>query len=81
MSWDQQFFDPIILPGRKQLVTLRDAANYIVTLPKGGTASPGMASRDGLPPTRSKLRSHSLAAILSINVTNWRCTAWSFTAE
>ena len=34
MSWDQQFFDPIILPGRKQLVTLRDAANYIVKLPK-----------------------------------------------
>jgi hypothetical protein len=34
VSWDQQFFDPIILPGRKPLVTLRDAANYIVKLPK-----------------------------------------------
>jgi hypothetical protein len=43
VSWDQQFFDPIILPGRKQLVTLRDAANYIVTLPKGGTAWAKMA--------------------------------------
>ena len=34
MSWDQRFFDPIMLPGRKPLVTLRDAAKYIVKLPK-----------------------------------------------
>ncbi len=35
MSWDQEFFDPIILPGRKQpLRTLRDAAQYITKLPK-----------------------------------------------
>ena len=34
MPWDQQFFDPIILPGRKPLVTLRDAALYITKLPK-----------------------------------------------
>lgn len=33
MSWDQQFFDPIELPGRKPLVTLRDAAQYIMKLP------------------------------------------------
>jgi hypothetical protein len=33
-SWDQQFFDPITLPGRKPLVTLRDAALYITKLPK-----------------------------------------------
>ena len=32
MSWNQQFFDPIILPGRKPLVTLRDAAQYITKL-------------------------------------------------
>lgn len=34
MSWDQEFFDPIILPGRKPLVTIRDAAQYILKLPK-----------------------------------------------
>ena len=34
MSWDQRFSDPIILPGRKPLVTLRDAATYITKLPK-----------------------------------------------
>ena len=34
MSWDQRFSDPIILPGRKPLVTLRDAALYITKLPK-----------------------------------------------
>jgi hypothetical protein len=31
---DQQFFDPITVPRRKPLVTLRDAALYITTLPK-----------------------------------------------
>ena len=34
VSWDQRFFDPIILEGRKPLVTLRDAAEYITELPK-----------------------------------------------
>jgi len=34
VSWDQRFFDPIELPGRKKLVTLRDAAIYITKLPK-----------------------------------------------
>ena len=34
MSWDQQFDNPIVLPGRKPLVTLRDAALYITKLPK-----------------------------------------------
>jgi hypothetical protein len=34
MSWDQRFFDPIILEGREPLVTLRDAAHYITKLSK-----------------------------------------------
>ena len=34
VSWDQRFFDPITVPGRKPLVTLRDAAEYITKLPK-----------------------------------------------
>ena len=34
MSWDQRFFDPISLPGRKPLLTLRDAALYITKLSK-----------------------------------------------
>jgi hypothetical protein len=34
VSWNQRFFDPIILRGRKPLVTLRDAALYITKLPK-----------------------------------------------
>jgi hypothetical protein len=32
--WDQPFFDPIELPKGKKLVTLRDAANYVMKLPK-----------------------------------------------
>jgi hypothetical protein len=34
VSWDQQFFDPVILPNGRTLIKLRDAANYIVKLPK-----------------------------------------------
>jgi hypothetical protein len=30
VSWDQRFFDRIKLPGRKPMVTLRDAAQYIM---------------------------------------------------
>jgi hypothetical protein len=33
VSWDQRFFDPITVPGRKLLVTLRDAAEYNTRLP------------------------------------------------
>ena len=34
MLWDQTPFGPIMLLGRKPLVTLRDAALYITALPK-----------------------------------------------
>jgi hypothetical protein len=34
VSEDQRFFDPILLPGGRKLVTLRDAALYITKLPK-----------------------------------------------
>ena len=34
MAWDQIFFDPIVVPGREPLETLRDAALYITKLPK-----------------------------------------------
>jgi hypothetical protein len=32
-NWSRRFFDRIELPGRKPLITLRDAADYITTLP------------------------------------------------
>jgi hypothetical protein len=34
MSWHQTFFDPIKLPNGRKLLTLRDAAQYIIKLPK-----------------------------------------------
>jgi hypothetical protein len=37
VSWDQRFSDPIILPGGKKLVTLRDAALYIGSFKKVAT--------------------------------------------
>jgi hypothetical protein len=40
VSWDQLFFDPIMVPGRKPLVTLRDAAEYITELPKAEHDAP-----------------------------------------
>jgi hypothetical protein len=35
MPWSRAFEDPIPLPGGRQLVTLKDAATYIMKLPKG----------------------------------------------
>jgi hypothetical protein len=40
VSWNQQFFDPIELPNGRKLVTLRDAANYIVKLSKAEQQAP-----------------------------------------
>jgi hypothetical protein len=34
VPWHQRLFDPINLPARKPLVTLRDAAEYIMQLPE-----------------------------------------------
>jgi len=34
VSWDERLFDPIMLPGGRQLVTLRHVAQYITKLPK-----------------------------------------------
>jgi hypothetical protein len=34
MPWSTPFFDPIILPDGRKLVTLKDAATYITGLPK-----------------------------------------------
>jgi hypothetical protein len=40
VSRDQRFYDPIQLPGRKPLITLRDAALYITKLPKAEHDAP-----------------------------------------
>jgi hypothetical protein len=34
MAWFKRFVDPIVLPDGHELLTLRDAAEYITTLPK-----------------------------------------------
>ena len=34
MSWSRRFDEPIPLPGGRQFVTLKDAANYIQKLPQ-----------------------------------------------
>jgi hypothetical protein len=38
-GWQRRFEDPIPLPGGRQLVTLRDAAEYITKLPKAEHAA------------------------------------------
>jgi hypothetical protein len=38
--WQRAFEDPIPLPRGRQLVTLKDAANYITKLPKAKHESP-----------------------------------------
>jgi hypothetical protein len=37
MAWFKRFYDPIILPDGRKLLTLRDAAEYITALPKSDT--------------------------------------------
>ena len=39
MGWSARFFDPIILPDGRKLLTLRDAAEYITKLPKAEHAA------------------------------------------
>jgi hypothetical protein len=48
MSSHQRFFDPIILPGRKPLVTLRDAAEYITDLKAEHDADEWQAAMEAL---------------------------------
>jgi hypothetical protein len=40
MSWDQEVFDPIPATGGKPLVTLRDAARFILKCPRRERALP-----------------------------------------
>jgi hypothetical protein len=40
MSWSREFEDPIALPRGRQLVTLKDGADYIMKLPKAEQAQP-----------------------------------------
>jgi hypothetical protein len=39
MSWSREFEDPIPLPRGRQLITLQDAADYIMKLPKADQAA------------------------------------------
>jgi hypothetical protein len=39
-GWQRKFEDPIPLPNGRQLVTLKDAADYITCLPKRETDLP-----------------------------------------
>lgn len=40
MSWSTPFDDPVPLPGGRQLLTLKDAAAYIMKLPKAEHSAP-----------------------------------------
>jgi hypothetical protein len=40
MGWSRKFDEPIPLPGGRELVTLKDAGNYITKLPKAEHEAP-----------------------------------------
>ena len=44
-GWQRKFEDPIPLPDGKKLVTLRDAADYITSLPKKESDLPEWQAR------------------------------------
>ena len=43
MAWFKRFYDPIILPDGRKLLTLGDAAEYIAALPKAEHVLPEVA--------------------------------------
>jgi hypothetical protein len=47
-GWEREFEDPIPLPNGRQLITLKDAADYIMKLPKRNPTC-----RNGKPRSRS----------------------------
>jgi hypothetical protein len=60
MGWQTKFDDPIELPNERKLITLRDAANYIVKLSKAEQqAQQSLAGCDAFD-QRHKLALHSL---------------------
>jgi hypothetical protein len=54
-GWRRQFDDPIPLPRGRQLVTLKNAANYIMKLLKADQARPRMADGDRGMPQRANV--------------------------
>ena len=42
-AWARPFDDPVLLPGGRKLVTLRDAADYIMKTSEGRTKSSSVA--------------------------------------
>ena len=40
MTWQREFDEPIELPKGRTLITLRDAANYVIKLPKAEHDAP-----------------------------------------
>ena len=39
-DWSRSFEDPILLPDSRRLITLKDAGNYITTLPEAEHSTP-----------------------------------------
>jgi hypothetical protein len=61
-DWSREFDDPIPLPRGRQLITIKDAADYNETAE--GRAEPrGMADRDRLP-DRRRFMMHSRIGVL-----------------
>ena len=57
MNWYREFDESIPIPRGRELVTLKDAGNYITKLPKAEHQAPEMASGDrGLDPGRDEGR-------------------------
>ncbi len=40
MAWSRRFDDPIVLPNSRKFITLKDAADYIIALPKAEHDAP-----------------------------------------
>ena len=79
MAWFKRFADPIILPDGRELLTLRDAAEYITALPKAEhDAADWQVAMETLLLVAERDGPEMLARIAVMKALNWNRTAISW---
>jgi hypothetical protein len=82
-GWKRAFDEPIVLPGGRKLVTLKDAGTYVTKLPKAEHDAPeSQAAAEALPLGRRARREISplcaavapLQRFATFGAARWRCS-------
>jgi hypothetical protein len=65
-GWSRKFEDPILLPNGRELVTLKDAGDYITALPEAEHAAPEWQAAIEALMLNAKLGGHTLLARVGV---------------